>query len=141
MATLLLQGGILKQLLVLGGPDAHVLLAQRANVGVDVVMLLHHRYQHLILLLSLTVARSMMGMPYQLLRQRHLVELELVDASGCGPQQGGRRQDGNGLHDGCLPATQRNPTQKKQMNEDGEERNTNVHWMLMLMLMGKIGME
>lgn len=48
----------------------------------------------------------MMGMAYQLLRQRHLVELELVDAGGRGPQQGSRRQDGNGLHDGCLPVIQ-----------------------------------
>lgn len=47
MTALLLQGGILKQLLVLVGPDAHVLLTQRANVRVDVVVLLHHPYQNL----------------------------------------------------------------------------------------------
>lgn len=42
MATLLLQGGLLKQILVLGGPNAHVLLTKSTNVGVDVVVLLHH---------------------------------------------------------------------------------------------------
>ena len=73
--------------------DAHVFLAQRLCMLLDVgiflkaIRLCHRR-------------RAEILMTYQLLRQRHLLKLHLVDAGNGGRGQRARCEENSRLHDG-----------------------------------------
>lgn len=75
--------------------NAHVLLAQSVNVGIDVVGALRWEISR-----ELLLEKSNMGRAYQLFAEGNLVELQLVDLSRGTAQQHRGCQQGNRLHDG-----------------------------------------
>lgn len=78
--------------------DAHVLLAQRLHVRSNVGMLLESWLIIRPQLYSTLIYRE--NVTYQLLRQRDLLKLHLMDAGRGGPQQRTGREKNCGLH-GC----------------------------------------
>lgn len=96
MTSLGLDRGILEHhLLVTVRANAHVLLAQGMNVGIDVVGVLRWEVSR-----QVRLERSNMGKAYQLFAEGNLVELQLVDLSRGTAQQHRGCQQGNRLHDG-----------------------------------------
>ena len=84
MASVGFDGGVLKQLPMLVRADSHVLLAQSMDMGIDVVgVLIIGGQSH--------QPRHMLWLPYQLLVQWDLVELDRVNLSrGTAQQRRGR---------------------------------------------------
>lgn len=74
-------------------------------------------------------------MTYKLLRQRHLVELELVYPGGGGAQQRGSCEQGDGPHDGCLSRKQSSKTETCNAKNEGEMER----WVTLMMMMDDEG--
>lgn len=92
MVAVELNRSLMEQVLVDGGTDSHVLLAETANMGVNILRILS--LNQLYTIQSALIIR----VKYQLLFQGHLLELQVVDLGGNAGQEGGREQRGQ-LHD------------------------------------------